>query len=620
MINYNNWMINMNTIHKMSICVVLIAILALVPNVSATGYMDGNNWTGIDNILDSYGFSYLKNNSGMTNPATADLDMGNYNITGLGQSESYSYLIWTDGTTVYAKNGSTGVVDYSGTEPTVVFSSAQNDMSSGGIIRFIGKQIIINGSFTITKPMTIIGTTETIIKNQDNSIYLTSTPNSAMFNISSSDVILYGLNLDGNNISNNGIISGGGTGIKIQSSLTKVVNVKIINNIISNQSYVGIFVTSGVCSNIICAKDIIIDNNKITQPQYHDAISIHNTDGASIINNVIYSSMGDGIHIYTQNNNTIISGNTYYLSSSIDSGLGITVGSLTSPNTIKNTVISMNRLINENITGNNYVGIAVLEGANNTIITDNYIKNSIRGIWISNSVGNGLSGVIITNNIIDGSLTHGACGIWLYNFSNGLIKNNIIDAGTTANICKYTLKNSVIITDNILKNTTSGVAIIDNSEGVSYSYNNYGASPFNFGKSATAPTAQSAGDTYFNTTNKQPYFHNGTIFITGYGEGSFTLTNGTNDIAVGTTNTKYWFSSGIVTALSLSAVESGNFNLSVNNTATGCLNYITLSSAQNNMTSGLNCVYNAGDRMNFTVISNSGIHQVSVGAKYTKTS
>jgi len=71
----------MKTIHKMSIFVVLIAILALVPGVNATGVMDGSNWTGIDSILDSYGFSYLKSNNGMSNPAITNFNAAGYNVT-----------------------------------------------------------------------------------------------------------------------------------------------------------------------------------------------------------------------------------------------------------------------------------------------------------------------------------------------------------------------------------------------------------------------------------------------------------------------------------------------------------------------------------------------------------
>jgi len=274
MINYNNWMINMNTIHKMSIYVVLIAILALVPNVSATGIMDGNNWTGIDSILDSYGFSYLKNNSVL--------------ITALQSNDTVDRT--------YVNDTFLPIATYSGDFPNT-----------------------------------------TIVDKLDISTYAGNFPNSSLIN------------------------------------------------------YLLIATYAG------------------------------NFPNSSLINYLLVSTYGT-------------------------------------------------------------------------------------------------------------------------NFPNNTVAGNLDNWNATYN--------------------------------------------------ATYAT----------------------------GEGGFTLTNGTNDIAVGTTNTKYWFSSGIVTALSLSAVENGNFNLSVNNTATGCLNYITLSSAQNNMTSGLNCVYNAGDRMNFTVISNSGIHQVSVGAKYTKTS
>ena len=43
----------------------------------------------------------------------------------------YSYIIWTDGTNYYAKNGKTGQIDYSGTDAAKVIQSAIQNMTSG---------------------------------------------------------------------------------------------------------------------------------------------------------------------------------------------------------------------------------------------------------------------------------------------------------------------------------------------------------------------------------------------------------------------------------------------------------------------------------------------------------
>lgn len=144
----------MKTHNNVSITV-LIAILALVPNVSATGYMDGANWTGIDSILDSSGYSFLKSNTGMSNPTTADFVMGNYNITGLGQNESYSYLIWTDGTNYYAKNGSTAMVDFISTNFSYVLQSTLDKNVRQIILNL--HQITMTHTITISKSVRIVG-------------------------------------------------------------------------------------------------------------------------------------------------------------------------------------------------------------------------------------------------------------------------------------------------------------------------------------------------------------------------------------------------------------------------------------------------------------------------------
>jgi len=49
-------------------------------------------------------------------------------------TETASYVIWTDGTYVYAKNGITGAVDFKGTDASTVIQSAVKALTSGGKI------------------------------------------------------------------------------------------------------------------------------------------------------------------------------------------------------------------------------------------------------------------------------------------------------------------------------------------------------------------------------------------------------------------------------------------------------------------------------------------------------
>jgi len=65
-----------------------------------------------------------------------------------------SYIVWTDGTNVYAKNGTAGQIEFSGTDASVINSAINALPSDGGVI-FI-KQGVITGDITISRPRVII--------------------------------------------------------------------------------------------------------------------------------------------------------------------------------------------------------------------------------------------------------------------------------------------------------------------------------------------------------------------------------------------------------------------------------------------------------------------------------
>ena len=225
-------------LRKLSGLFVLVAMLALVPNVSAVGYMDGANWTGIDNIWDSLGMSYLKNSSllagsnvtltkyangsvlisstaggvsGMSNPATADLDMDNNSITNVGTPfcSGASYCVFNQSGTTISVNGTTQNVDYSGTvAETVVNNSLLNAPLNGIVI--ISNNIEIINSIAIPSNRTLIIRGE--IKRKDNS-QLEDTPIIQNLNKTTYDeninLIFEGGYLNGNNDTQTNAIAGG---------------------------------------------------------------------------------------------------------------------------------------------------------------------------------------------------------------------------------------------------------------------------------------------------------------------------------------------------------------------------------------------------------------------------
>ena len=77
--------------------------------------------------------------------------------------QDYDYLIYTDGTNYYAKNGTTGLVDYSGTNATAIISSAYNSLTVG---RTWKETIVLKGNFTIDTEINPLSYSKTIIQGK----------------------------------------------------------------------------------------------------------------------------------------------------------------------------------------------------------------------------------------------------------------------------------------------------------------------------------------------------------------------------------------------------------------------------------------------------------------------
>jgi hypothetical protein len=74
-------------------------------------------------------------------------------------TETASYVIWTDGTYVYAKNGVTGAIDFKGTDASTVIQSIIDALSTtrGGIIFIKSGIYYMTKTITITKPVKLVG-------------------------------------------------------------------------------------------------------------------------------------------------------------------------------------------------------------------------------------------------------------------------------------------------------------------------------------------------------------------------------------------------------------------------------------------------------------------------------
>jgi hypothetical protein len=67
-------------------------------------------------------------------------------------TETASYVIWTDGTNVYARNGVTGAIDFKGTDASTVIQAALNALTPN---RTWKEKVVLKGNFTISNTIKI---------------------------------------------------------------------------------------------------------------------------------------------------------------------------------------------------------------------------------------------------------------------------------------------------------------------------------------------------------------------------------------------------------------------------------------------------------------------------------
>jgi len=64
-------------------------------------------------------------------------------------ADSYSYLIWKEGNTYYARNGITGAIDYSGTNAAQIIQNTIDALTSGGMIFITSASYAIYNTITV---------------------------------------------------------------------------------------------------------------------------------------------------------------------------------------------------------------------------------------------------------------------------------------------------------------------------------------------------------------------------------------------------------------------------------------------------------------------------------------
>lgn len=127
----------------------------------------GSGWTYTippNSIFDNIGFRFGNTNISATSIVTDNISSTNIsvvnitttNINGVNFSsnlyEPYSYLIYTDGMTIFAKNGTTGKIDFSGTNASYVVQSSLDSLTSS---RTWSESIYLTGNMTFPVAVSI---------------------------------------------------------------------------------------------------------------------------------------------------------------------------------------------------------------------------------------------------------------------------------------------------------------------------------------------------------------------------------------------------------------------------------------------------------------------------------
>ncbi len=68
---------------------------------------------------------------------------------------AFSFLIWRDGSTYYAKNGSTGAIQYFGTNATTVINNAISSLPTGGLVFLRDATYNIDGTINVVEKLNI---------------------------------------------------------------------------------------------------------------------------------------------------------------------------------------------------------------------------------------------------------------------------------------------------------------------------------------------------------------------------------------------------------------------------------------------------------------------------------
>jgi len=403
--------------------------------------------------LEFFSNQFLKLNGSNAN---SDIDITPYNLT-VGNISAFnlkspaSYIIWKDGSTYYATNGTTGLIDYSGTDATTILRNAIDAIDIGCIVikSLDNDEYVFNTAVTSKTGVSIIsdgakinisGLNNTFITiGNDTTVLSTNTytkisgfyvigdtTNTDTVFIQASNVpkglVIRDIITDGVNnvlelrgkcysaeIENVNSKNVGGVWIKLVSLATQyyIPNaVKIINCELTATSSATVGIELSALGSYY-TDEVFISNNWIEMYSGVN-IQIAGANRVSISNNLIFTEGGTGIEIQTGQN--IISNNEFW----IKGGKGIDINQAGDKSIISNNVflgkadvtklIYASQTVYSKVDGNyfyfdaDYENGRAIDGAHGvTSFTVTGIENNV--FYNSFGISAGAGNSIISNNM-----------------------------------------------------------------------------------------------------------------------------------------------------------------------------------------------------------------------------
>jgi len=384
------------------------------------------------------GVSWFPWVNGTSFKLTDELWYGSYNRTGLVQypEQAASYIIFKEGTIIYAKSGDTGQIDFSGENASEVIQAAIDALTDGGVIFIKSGDYSITNAIDVKENIYIIGegTRATVLLQAYNGTVLKSD--------FVGRIIIKNLRILGDKTTYKS-----GSGIDIQSFFCLIENVEI-TNFYEN----GIRLHSDIPGNY--ANNGLITHCRITSCNRGVFFDTRASDNF-LINNIIRNNTDAGVYLNAGGNmiyDNMISANRYGIYDVIARKTCI-IRNWISNNQREAIFFNRGGLSYTNVIKHNFFDFPSQEGSG--------LYSVIKGVGAS---GYEFKKNIIAYNVFNENMTNAKFLIELEYESENIILGNIFrDSGVSGYISRVGSVGGTIIKDNVgFITENSGIATIPN--------------------------------------------------------------------------------------------------------------------------------------------------------------